>query len=80
MATRSENETTFDHWIDHPDGTRTYWYEVKGKVTGYARYVKHVDADEQALSFRQEVYDENGNLIEIHEKYPDDTGHQRLKR
>lgn len=80
MATRTENEATFEHWADYPDGARTYWYEVKGKVKGHARYVKRVDEFEQTLSFRQEVYDEDGTLIEIHEKSPADTGHVRLKR
>ncbi|MEO8167611.1 MAG: hypothetical protein ABI623_05135 [bacterium] len=79
MATRAENEFTFGYWTDHPDGTRTYWYEVKGKVKGVARYVKLVDAGEQTLSFRQEIYDDTGRLVEIHDKYPVDKGHTRLK-
>jgi len=79
LATRSENEKKFGHWTDHADGTRTYWYEVKGKRGWYARYVKLVDAHESTISFRQEVYNEVDELMELHEKYPDDTGHKKLK-
>jgi len=56
-----------------------YWYEVKGRRGWFARYVKVVDKDEMTLSFRQEVFDEKSNLVEIHEKYPFDKGHRRLK-
>lgn len=79
MATRSENEKKFGLWIDHPDGTRTYRYAVKGRHGWLAHYVKVVDANENTLSFRQDVYDENNELVEIHEKYPVDTGHKKMK-
>ena len=79
MATREENETKFGHWTDHADGTRTYWYATGGKHGWYARYVKHVDVHDQTLSFRQEVYNENRELVEIHGKYPIDKGHQRVR-
>jgi hypothetical protein len=32
----------------------------------------------QLLRFWQEVYDETGGLIEIHEKFPVDKGHQKV--
>jgi hypothetical protein len=44
-----------------------------------ARYVKTVDADEKTLSFKQEIYDENEKLVEIHEKFPEDKGHIILR-
>ncbi len=41
--------------------------------------MKEVDSNEETLAFRQEIYDENEVLREIHEKYPVDKGHQKLK-
>lgn len=79
MATRSENERKFKQWVDHPNGTRTYRYVVQGRRGWQAHYVKIVDTGEKTISFRQEVYDENNQLVEIHEKYPNDTGHRKLK-
>jgi len=38
-----------------------------------------VDADEKTLSFKQEIYDENEKLVEIHEKFPVDKGHIKLR-
>lgn len=34
---------------------------------------------EQTLRFYQEIYDNNGMLVEIHEKYPQDKGHKKVK-
>ena len=34
---------------------------------------------EETLKFYQEVYDKNGRLVEIHEKYPADKGHQKTE-
>ena len=79
MATRAENEKKFKQWVDNPDGTRTYRYVVKGRRGWLAHYVKLVDADENTMSFRQEVYNENNVLVETHEKYPTDTGHKKMK-
>ncbi len=42
-------------------------------------YVKETDANENTISLRQEIYNEKNELVEIHHKYPDDTGHQKLK-
>jgi len=44
-----------------------------------ARYVKEVDANEETIRFFQEIYDDRGQLVEIHEKYPQDTGHRRIE-
>jgi len=37
-----------------------------------------VDANETTLRFWQEIYDDQGNLVEVHEKYPVDKGHQKV--
>jgi hypothetical protein len=33
-----------------------------------ARYLKEVDADETTVRFWQEIYDDTGRLVEIHEE------------
>jgi hypothetical protein len=78
MATRSENERTYQNWIDDRDGNRKYWYDVEGKHGRKARYVKIVDSGERTLQFFQEIYDPSGELVEIHEKYPVDKGHRTI--
>ncbi len=37
-----------------------------------------VDAQESTLRFWQEIYDDQGKLVEVHEKYPVDKGHQKV--
>ncbi len=78
MTTRRQNERKFPNWVDLPNGGRRYWLDVAGRLGWRARYVKEVDANEQTISFRQEIYDDQGNLVEIHEKYPVDTGHREV--
>jgi hypothetical protein len=73
---RRQNERKFGNWTELPNGGRRYWYEVRGRTGWLARYVKEVDAEEATARFYQEIYDENGRLVEIHEKYPVDKGHQ----
>lgn len=75
----AHNERKFGAWDEQSDGGRRYWFEVKGRAGWKARYVKEVDADEANISFYQEVFDENGQLREIHRKYPVDRGHQRIE-
>lgn len=58
-------------------GGRLYWYELVGRNGWRARYIKEVDGDETTLRFCQEIYDEQGRLVEVHEKYPVDKGHRR---
>ena len=41
--------------------------------------MKEVDEREETIRFRQEIYDSEGTLIEIHEKFPVDLGRRRLK-
>ena len=76
---RRENEIKFGTWDEQPDGCRRYFFEVQGRHGWKARYVKEVDASEKTIKFYQEIYNENGRLIEIHEKYPVDKGHSKIK-
>jgi len=45
-----------------------------------AKYLKIVDQEEITLSFWQEIYDDTGLLVEIHEKYPIDKGHKKIEK
>jgi hypothetical protein len=76
---RQLNKKKFPDWEELPGGGRKYWFEVKGRHNWKARYIKEVDAMEETVKFYQEIYDSKGNLIEIHEKYPLDKGHKKLK-
>ena len=78
MSTRQQNEKKFASWEELPGGGRRYRLDVTGRLGWQARYLKDVDADEQTLKFWQEIYDEQGTLMEIHEKYPVDKGHQKM--
>jgi hypothetical protein len=75
---RQENEKKFPTYEELPDGGRTYWFEIEVRMGWKARYVKTVDLNEATVSFRQEIYNENGVLVEIHEKYPIDNGHIKI--
>lgn len=78
-AKRRRNERVFKNWEELPNGGRRYWYEISGRLGWKARYVKEVDAEETTTRFWQEIYNERGELVEIHEKYPVDTGHQKVQ-
>ena len=59
---------------------RRYSYDVLSRISGWkARYIKDVNADEETVRFWQEIYDDQGTLVEIHQKFPEDTGHQQIK-
>jgi len=77
VATREQNEKRFKNWDTLPGGGRRYWSDRQG-VNGFQRMVKIVDADEITLQFVQEIYNEDSALIERHQKYPVDTGHEIL--
>ena len=79
MSTRPQNERKFGSWEELPNGGRRYWFEVAGRRGWKARYVKEVDAGENTVRFWQEIYDDQGKLVEIHEKYPVDKGHQQVQ-
>jgi hypothetical protein len=78
MTTRAQNEKKFRNWEDLPGGGRRYWLDVLGRVGWRARYAKEVDGEEVTLRFWQEIFDEQGKLVEAHEKYPVDTGHRKV--
>lgn len=59
---------------------RLYWFEIEGKFGWKARYLKQVDKDEVTLKFWQEIYNNFGILVEVHEKYPEDKGHIKLNK
>lgn len=75
---RQQNERKFGTWHDLPNGGRVYSYEVKGRFGWRALYVKEVDAEEATVKFYQQVYDGDGKLREVHQKFPVDLGHQQI--
>lgn len=80
MSTRRQNERKFPNWTDLPDGGRRYWLEVPGHSGWHAHYVKEVDVEENTVAFYQEIRDEAGEIVEVHEKYPVDKGHRRVRK
>jgi hypothetical protein len=77
MSSRAQNEKKFGGWDELPNGGRRYWLDIAGRSGWRARYVKQVDTQENTLRFWQEIYDGQGKLVEVHEKYPVDKGHQK---
>ena len=77
MSTRAANESKFDRWEKLPNGGRRYQLAIPGRHGWLAVYFKEVDADEATTRFWQEIYDDQGKLTELHEKYPLDKGHQK---
>ena len=78
LSTRLQNETKFGHWDELPGGKRLYRLDVVGRLGWRARYLKEVDAGETTMRFWQEIYDDHGKLVETHEKFPVDKGHQKV--
>jgi hypothetical protein len=77
MSSRRQNERRFGSWEELPGGGRRYWLDVPGRLGWRARYWKEASANETTVRFWQEIYNEQGKLVETHEKYPVDKGHQR---
>ena len=77
MRKQRANEKKYKQWQETEAG-RLYVRKVHGQKGWYAAYYKEVDKEENTLRFWQEIYDEQNNLKEIHHKYPDDKGHQKL--
>lgn len=75
---RIQDERKYGNWEELPKGSRRYWFDVFGRDKGIARYCKEVDEDDNIVKFWQEIYNEDGKMIEIHEKYPVDKGHKKL--
>jgi hypothetical protein len=78
MASRTQNERKFKHWEELPNGGRRYIRDFVGRAGGRARYIKEVDATENTIRFAQEIYDANGRLVAVHEKFPVDLGHKQI--
>ena len=78
MNARTQNEKKFRHWEELPEGGKTLLVGCGGTSRLRARYLKEVDTQEMTLRFWQEIYDDQGKLIEVHEKYPMDKGHQKV--
>lgn len=78
MASRAQNERKFGHWEELAGGGRRYFRDFAGRAGGRARYIKEVDAAETTTRFAQEIYDQTGCLVAVHEKFPVDLGHKQL--
>ena len=78
MASREQNERTFGSWEELPNGGRRYTREYVGRAGGRARYIKEVDAAETTIRFAQEIYNPDGHIVSVHEKFPVDLGHKRI--
>jgi hypothetical protein len=70
------NERKFSDWEELLEGGRRYWIDVVGRHGWKARYVKVVDGNEETLRFYQEIFDDKGAKVEVHEKFPIDKGHK----
>ena len=79
MASRTANENRFKQWSITENKGRLYCRKVIGKQEWYALYYKEVNANEETIRIWQEIYNSNNQLIEIHYKYPEDKGHQKIK-
>jgi hypothetical protein len=78
MGSRHQNEKKFGRWRELAEGGRCYELEVLGREEWKALYLKEVDENENTLRFWQKIYDEDGKLVEIHEKFPVDKGHRKV--
>jgi len=78
MSTRTQNEKKFGQWEELAGGGRRCRLDVAGRLGWLARYLKEVDSNEATVRFWQEIYDHSGKLVETHEKFPVDKGHQRV--
>jgi hypothetical protein len=78
MSTRLQNEKKFGRWEELPGGGRRYRLNVTGRLGWKARYWKEVNADETTVRFWQEIYDAQDKLVETHEKFQVDKGHQKV--
>ncbi len=77
---RRLNERKFPNWEEISGKGRKYWIDIHGTHGWKARYIKVVNVKEETIAFYQEIYDSNGNLVEIHEKFPNDKGHKKIER
>ena len=78
MSSRRQNELRFTEWDELPGGGRLYRRVITGRSGWRAVYCKEVDSNESTQRFWQEIFDEEGRLREIHEKFPVDRGHRQV--
>ena len=78
MGSRAQNEKKFGEWETLNNGGRRYRLEVRVRSGWRAVYLKDVDPNEETVRFRQEIYNDQGRLVEIHEKFPLDKGHRKV--
>lgn len=78
VSTTEQNERKFPSWQELPSGGRRSWLDVLGRSGWRAWYAKEVDTREVTVRFYQEIDDENGQLVEVHDKYPADLGHCKV--
>ncbi|MFT5054060.1 MAG: hypothetical protein ACI9FU_001943 [Granulosicoccus sp.] len=76
MSTQESNEKKFKKWKKTKSGGRLYSRQIEGQNGWFAVYFKDTDGNERTLRFWQEIYNEKAELVEIHEKFPEDKGHQ----
>lgn len=76
---RQQNERKFPNWEELSNGSRKYWFEIQGRIGWRAKYIKIVDENDLTLTFCQEIYNEKGILVEVHEKFPVDKGHIKIE-
>jgi len=77
---RQQNEKEYFNWSELENGGRLYWKKISAGDSGKtAQYEKEVDSDENTMTFVQKIFDNTGNLLEIHEKFPVDKGHIVLR-
>jgi len=79
MSTQKANEKKYKKWEVTQKGGRLYSRKIGGQFGWYAIYYKETDENENTLRFWQEIYNEKNELTEIHQKYPEDKGHQKIK-
>lgn len=80
MSTKQANEQRFGEWQELDNGGRRYSRRVQGRNGWFAIYVKLTDSKEETVAFWQEIYDDKGAMTEIHHKYPEDKGHQKIEK
>ena len=53
-----------------PAGGRRFRLEIRCRSGGRAVYFEEFDPAKKTVRFWQEIYDEEGRLVEVHEKFP----------
>ena len=74
---RKKNEKEYSSWTELEAGGRIYTKNINaGDKSGKtARYEKTVDKNEKTVTSIQKIFDKEGKIVEIHEKFPINKGH-----